>query len=126
MSTYRETKLKKLEKEFYILEQAILNTYNLFKRTNNDNTSEKLKKRVQSIKNKMNNINHKTSLLKEKMKNEKPINKAQASKEREAFKRKSNSGFNTPPKKKSAKKFTDFKKVDTNKIPEVHPNSGLS
>ena len=104
MSTYRETKLKKLEKEFYILEQAILNTYNLFKRTNNDNTREKLKKRVQSIKNKMNNINHKTSLLKEKMKNEKPINKAQASKEREAFKRKSNSGFNTPPKKKSAKK----------------------
>ena len=108
MSTYRETKLKKLEKQFYILEQALLNTHELFKRANNDNTREKLKERGRSIKNKMNNINHKTSLLKEKMKNEKPINKAQASKERQAFKRKSNNAFNTPQstpsKKKPAKK----------------------
>ena len=104
MSTYRKTELKKLETARQIHEQAMLNIYELFKRAKNDNTREKIRERARSIKNKMNKINHKTSLLKEKMKNEKPINKAQASKEREAFKRKSNSGFNTPPKKKSAKK----------------------
>ena len=109
MSTYRETKLKKLETARQIHEQAMLNIYELFKRAKNDNTREKIKERARSIKNKMNNINHKTSLLKEKIKKEKPIKnknvKAQASKEREAFKRKANSGFNSHVKnKKSAKK----------------------
>lgn len=92
----RETELKKLEKEFYILEQAMLNTYNLFKNTKNDNTREKLKKRAQSIQNNMNTITNKIKASKERV--------VKASKERAAFKRKSNSGFNTPPKKKSAKK----------------------
>ena len=92
----RETELKKLEKEFDILEQAMLNTYNLFKNTKNDNTREKLKKRAQSIQNNMNTITNKIKASKERV--------VKASKERAAFKRKSNSGFNTPPKKKSAKK----------------------
>tara|TARA_B100001559_G_scaffold75813_2_gene62691 strand:+ start:570 stop:941 length:372 start_codon:yes stop_codon:yes gene_type:complete len=109
MSTYRKTELKKLETARQIHEQAMLNIYELFKRAKNGNTREKLKEIARSIQNKINKINNKKGLLLEKIKKEKPIKnknvKAQALKEREAFKRKANSGFNSPVKnKKSAKK----------------------
>ena len=80
--------LKKLEKEFYKLEKEFVNTQNLLKREKNHKTKEKLAQKIINIYNTMKKINI----------------KAKAIKEREAFKRKANSGFNTPPKKKSAKK----------------------
>ncbi len=83
-----ETEFKKLEKEFYKLEKEFVNTQNLMKREKNHKTKEKLTQKVINIYNTMKKINIKSKAIKE----------------REAFKRKSNSGFNTPPKKKSAKK----------------------
>ena len=84
--------LKKLEKEFYKLEKEFVNTQNLLKREKNHKTKEKLAQKTLNIYNTMKEINI----------------KAKAIKEREAFKRKANSGFNTPqstpPRKKSAKK----------------------
>ena len=84
----RETEFKKLEKEFKKLKKEFVNTQNLIKHENNHKTKEKLAQRTLNIYNTMKEINI----------------KAKAIKEREAFKRKANSGFNTPPKKKSAKK----------------------
>tara|TARA_B100000073_G_scaffold338321_1_gene335322 strand:+ start:1553 stop:1834 length:282 start_codon:yes stop_codon:yes gene_type:complete len=88
--------LKKLEKEFYKLEKEFVNTQNLLKREKNHKTKEKLAQKVINIYNTMKKININSKAAKERAVN--------ASKEREAFKRKSNSGFNTPPKKKPAKK----------------------
>jgi len=89
MSTYSETEFKKLEKEFYNLEQAYVNIQKLMKREKNRKTKEKLTLKALNMYNKMKKINI----------------KAKAIKEREAFKRKANSGFNSPMKnKKSAKK----------------------
>ena len=85
----RETEFKKLEKEFYNLEQAYVNIQKLMKREKNRKTKEKLTLKALNMYNKMKKINI----------------KAKAIKEREAFKRKANSGFNSPMKnKKSAKK----------------------
>ena len=84
----RETEFKKLEKEFYKLEKEFVNTQNLLKREKNHKTKEKLTQKALNIYNTMKKINIKSKAIKE----------------REAFKRKANSGFNTPTKKKSAKK----------------------
>lgn len=96
MSTYSETEFKKLEKEFYNLEQAYVNIQKLMKREKNRKTKEKLTRKALNIYNNMKKINIEAKAIKERA--------VKASKEREAFKRKANSGFNTPPKKKSAKK----------------------
>jgi hypothetical protein len=85
----RETEFKKLEKEFYNLKQAYVNIQKSMKREKNRKTKEELTQKALNIYNNMKNINI----------------KAKAIKEREAFKRKANSGFNSPMKnKKSAKK----------------------
>tara|TARA_R100000742_G_C4257606_1_gene75464 strand:+ start:419 stop:685 length:267 start_codon:yes stop_codon:yes gene_type:complete len=85
----RETEFKKLEKEFYNLKQAYVNIQKSMKREKNRKTKEKLTLKALNMYNKMKKINI----------------KAKAIKEREAFKRKANSGFNSPMKnKKSAKK----------------------
>ncbi len=88
----RETEFKKLEKQFKKLKKEFINTQNLIKHEKNHKTKEKLAQKTLNIYNTMKEINI----------------KAKAIKEREAFKRKANSGFNTPqstpPRKKSAKK----------------------
>ena len=85
----RETEFKKLEKEFYDLKQAYVNIQKSMKREKNRKKKEKLTLEALNIYNKMIKINIKSKAIKE----------------REAFKRKANSGFNSPMKnKKSAKK----------------------
>ena len=88
----RETEFKKLEKEFYNLKQAYVNIQKSMKREKNRNKKEKLTLEALNIYNKMIKINIKSIAIKE----------------REAFKRKANSAFNTPQstpsKKKPAKK----------------------
>ena len=89
-------KLAKLTKEHkYFL--------NLAKKETNKNKKELILEYLKKLVNDMEEIKEKMEEIKEKIKI-----KNNANKEREAFKRKANSGFNTPqstpPKKKSAKK----------------------